>query len=149
MAKQKTKAKEKSKKSSGSGSGISTKMIFGIAAAGLALMAFSSSTTNENNGGGGGGTDPCTAYYNVNGNRICETALPDLNYIYWKGAASGDGWYKISDFPSQYGIAQGSWETSIRNAAGYSLDPANPNYSNSMNILRNAYRGTTGPLQRA
>lgn len=113
---------------------------------GLLMMNSSSANDNGAGGGGGGGADPCSKYFNVSGVKTCETLLPDLGFVYWKGGAGGDGWYAYSQFPVQYGIAQASWETTIRNAAANTLNPAHAQYNQSQTLLNNAYRGGAGPL---
>lgn len=140
------KKKDKKTKSNNGGGGISSKTMLLGGAVLLGLFAMSSNSSETNTNGGGG--DPCAAYYNVNGNRVCETLLPDMGYIYCKGLNAGDGWYAYSQFPAQYGMAPASWEQFLRNAAQNSLDPSNPQYVQSKNLLQNAYRGTTGPLQK-
>lgn len=123
------------------------KLIFGaVILGGLLMISSSSSSSSTATGGGGGGADPCPKYFNVSGTRICETLLPDMGYVYWKGGAGGDGWYSYSQFPAQYGMSQAAFNNIIKSSAANTLNPSHVQYTQSQAVLNNAYRGGLGPL---
>ena len=122
------------------------KIILGLSAAFLAYQFLGDDSTEDS----ATGTDSCNAYYNVNGNAVCETLLPDIGYVWWNDAPDGNGWYAVDQFQNTFNMGAGAHETSIKVSAANTVDPDNPQYNNAQQVLNNAYITTSGgPLAAA